>query len=118
MIDAEPQAGRLSQRELRNESGRGLRAVSEGRSFVLTNSGVPAVRIVPLGEPAPTLRIVRPARRQDAGVTLTKLTRPESSSDPHRQAAELPNTSLPTHRMRSTSRTRALSGTPPRPRAA
>ena len=41
MIDAEPQAGRLSQRELRNESGRGLRAVSEGRSFVLTNSGGP-----------------------------------------------------------------------------
>lgn len=29
---------RLSQRELRNESGRVLRAVSEGSSFILTNA--------------------------------------------------------------------------------
>ena len=31
----EPQLGSLSQRELRNESGRVLRAVSEGQSFVV-----------------------------------------------------------------------------------
>lgn len=55
---------RLSQRELRNESGRVLRAVSEGRSFVLTNSGVPVGRIVPLDAPAPGLAVVRPARRR------------------------------------------------------
>ena len=54
----------LSQRELRNESGRVLRAVSEGRSFILTNNRVPVGRIVPLDEPAPGLRIVRPARRK------------------------------------------------------
>lgn len=54
----------LSQRELRNESGRVLRAVSEGHSFVLTNSGMPVGRIVPLDAPAPTLRIARPARRE------------------------------------------------------
>ena len=60
----EPQLRSLSQRELRNESGRVLRAVSEGQSFVVTNRGVPVARIVPLEEPAPALRIVRPARRQ------------------------------------------------------
>lgn len=53
----------LSQRELRNESGRVLRAVSEGQSFVLTNSGVPVGRIVPLDAPAPSLPISRPAKR-------------------------------------------------------
>lgn len=53
----------LSQRELRNESGRVLRAVGEGKSFVLTNRGVPVGRIVPLDAPAPTLPIVRPAKR-------------------------------------------------------
>ena len=54
----------LSQRELRNESGRVLRAVGEGHSFVLTNSGVPVGRIVPLDAPSPSLRIARPARRE------------------------------------------------------
>ncbi|WP_300345700.1 prevent-host-death family protein [Nesterenkonia sp.] len=53
----------LSQRELRNESGRVLRAVAEGRTFVLTNSGVAVGKIVPLDAPAPSLPIVRPARR-------------------------------------------------------
>lgn len=53
----------LSQRELRNESGRVLRAVSEGHSFLLTNSGVPVGRIVPVDAPPPGLTIVRPARR-------------------------------------------------------
>ena len=60
----EPQLRSLSQHELRNKSGRVLRAVSEGQSFVVTNRGVPVARIVPLEEPAPALRIVRPARRQ------------------------------------------------------
>jgi prevent-host-death family protein len=60
----EPQAESLSQRELRNESGRVLRDVSEGRSFVLTNSGVPVGRIVPLDAPAATLPISRPVRRK------------------------------------------------------
>lgn len=66
----EPQLGSLSQRELRNESGRVLRAVSEGQSFVVTNRGVPVARIVPLEEPAPALRIVRPARRQGGWAAL------------------------------------------------
>lgn len=64
------EAESLSQRELRNESGRVLRLVSEGHSFVLTNSGVPVGRIVPLDAPAPSLRIARPARRVGGWATL------------------------------------------------
>lgn len=60
--DAKP-SQTLSQRELRNESGRVLREVAEGRSFVLTNAGVPVARIVPLDAPAARLAIVRPAKR-------------------------------------------------------
>lgn len=59
----EPQVESLSQRELRNESGRVLRLVSEGQSFVLTNRGVAVGRIVPLDAPAATLPIVRAAKR-------------------------------------------------------
>lgn len=64
MSVGEPEVESLSQRELRNESGRVLRAVSEGHSFVLTNSGVPVGRIVPLDAPAAALPIARPARRE------------------------------------------------------
>lgn len=60
----------LSQRELRNDSGRVLRAVSEGQSFVVSNSGVPVARIVPLDAAAPALRIARPARRQGGWAAL------------------------------------------------
>lgn len=63
MSTGEPQLESLSQRELRNESGRVLRAVGEGHSFVLTNRGVAVGRIVPLDAPDPTLPIVRPAKR-------------------------------------------------------
>ena len=60
----------LSQRQLRNESGRVLRSVSEGHSFLLTNSGVPVGRIVPIDAPAPRLPITRPARRQGGWAAL------------------------------------------------
>lgn len=59
----EYQAESLSQRELRNESGRVLRAVGEGHSFVLTNRGVPVGQIIPLDARAPGLRIARSAKR-------------------------------------------------------
>lgn len=59
----ESQIERLSQRELRNESGRVLRAVAEGRSFVLTNRGVPVGRLIPLDAKDPTLPIAREAKR-------------------------------------------------------
>lgn len=60
---SESQDESLSQRELRNDSGRVLRLVSEGQSFVLTNRGVAVGRIVPLDAPAAMLPIVRPAKR-------------------------------------------------------
>lgn len=63
MTTSEPEVESLSQRELRNESGRVLRAVAEGHSFVLTNRGVAVGRIVPLDAPAPTLPIARSAKR-------------------------------------------------------
>lgn len=71
MSTSEPEAESLSQRELRNESGRVLRAVSEGHSFVLTNRGIPVGRIVPLDAPAPKLPIARPARRVGGWAALT-----------------------------------------------
>ncbi|AXK44287.1 type II toxin-antitoxin system Phd/YefM family antitoxin [Brachybacterium saurashtrense] len=61
---------RLSQRELRNESGRVLRAVSEGHSFELTNSGTLVGRIVPVDAPSPRLAITRPARRRGGWTAL------------------------------------------------
>lgn len=70
MSATDPRAESLSQRELRNESGRVLRAVSEGHSFVLTNSGVPVGRILPLDAPAPGLTIARPAKRRGGWAAL------------------------------------------------
>lgn len=66
----EPEGESLSQRELRNESGRVLRAVSEGQSFVLTNGGVPVGRLVPLDAPTPGLPVTRPARRRGGWAAL------------------------------------------------
>jgi len=63
MGTSEVHAETLSQRELRNESGRVLRLVSEGQSFVLTNRGIPVGRIVPLDAPSVALPIVRAAKR-------------------------------------------------------
>ncbi|WP_297750662.1 type II toxin-antitoxin system prevent-host-death family antitoxin [uncultured Tessaracoccus sp.] len=63
MSTAEAHSESLSQRELRNESGRVLRELSEGHSFVLTNRGIPVGRIVPLDAPPPALPISRPAKR-------------------------------------------------------
>ena len=66
----EPRPGSLSQRELRNESGRVLRAVSEGQAFVRTNSGVTVGRIVPLDAPVSVLPVVRPAKRRGGWAAL------------------------------------------------
>ncbi|WP_018156806.1 hypothetical protein [Demetria terragena] len=74
---SEPQDETLSQRGLRNESGRVLREVSEGRSFVLTNRGVAVGRIVPLDAPAPTLPIARSAKRVGGWAAL----KPQPSED-------------------------------------
>lgn len=52
----------ISQRELRNESGRVLREAESGQEFIITRRGVPVARIAPLhqtDDPLPH----RPARR-------------------------------------------------------
>ena len=38
----------ITQRELRNESGRIMRALDKGTSFVVTRNGVPVAELVPL----------------------------------------------------------------------
>ncbi len=70
MEASESAVERLSQRELRNESGRVLRAVSEGHSFVVTNGGVPIGQLVPLDAPRPALSIARPAKREGGWTAL------------------------------------------------
>jgi len=40
-------ARRISQRELRNESGAIMRAIDEGETFVVTRNGVPVADLVP-----------------------------------------------------------------------
>lgn len=66
----QPALKALSQRELRNESGRVLRAVSEGESFIVTKAGIPVGKLVPLNTPEPSLKVSRPARRSDGWKTL------------------------------------------------
>jgi antitoxin (DNA-binding transcriptional repressor) of toxin-antitoxin stability system len=39
---------RITQRELRNESGRIMRALDKGRTFVVTRNGVPVGELIPL----------------------------------------------------------------------
>ena len=38
----------ITQRELRNESGRIMRALDKGRSFIVTRNGVPVGELIPL----------------------------------------------------------------------
>jgi prevent-host-death family protein len=39
---------RVTQRELRNDSGRIMRALDQGKSFVVTRNGVPVGELVPI----------------------------------------------------------------------
>ena len=41
-------SGRISQRELRNDSGRIMRALDRGKTFVVTRNGRPVGELVPL----------------------------------------------------------------------
>jgi len=38
----------ITQRELRNESGRIMRALDSGKSFIITRNGVPVGELIPL----------------------------------------------------------------------
>lgn len=61
-------AEHISQRELRNESGKILRAVEAGDEFVITNRGRPVARLIGYAEGAearcllPTQKPTRPLR--------------------------------------------------------
>ncbi|MFT4188331.1 MAG: type II toxin-antitoxin system prevent-host-death family antitoxin [Aeromicrobium sp.] len=68
----------ISQREMRNESGRVLRDVEHGASFTITRHGTPVARIVPY-EPE-SLPALRPAR-QPAVFSVDDLVASDISSE-------------------------------------
>ncbi len=48
MCYTRPMSRRITQRELRNESGRIMRALDKGESFTVTRNGVPVGELVPV----------------------------------------------------------------------
>jgi len=54
----------ISHRELRNESGRILKAVAAGESFTITNNGEPVAQLIPIDHPRPGAPVSRPRRRK------------------------------------------------------
>jgi len=48
MCYADGMSRRITQRELRNESGRIMRALDKGESFTVTRNGVPVGELVPV----------------------------------------------------------------------
>ncbi|GAA1795049.1 hypothetical protein GCM10009795_045740 [Nocardioides hankookensis] len=71
----------MTHRELRNRSGEVLRAVEAGESFTITNGGVPVARLVPIADPSPGLRRVRPVRRRGGFADLARVDRDERTQD-------------------------------------
>ena len=57
----------ISHRELRNESGRILREVQQGETFVITNNGQPVAEIVPM-QRQPLTGVVVQRRRRRGGL--------------------------------------------------
>jgi antitoxin (DNA-binding transcriptional repressor) of toxin-antitoxin stability system len=45
-------SGRITQRELRNDSGRIMRGLDRGRSFIVTRNGVPVGELLPVRQRA------------------------------------------------------------------
>ena len=72
---------RISHRTLRNESGRILKAVEQGESFVITNNGLDVATLGPLSnDPFPGLTVTR----SDPHFSFTSLTpqeRPDLESN-------------------------------------
>lgn len=74
---------RITQRELRNESGRIMRALDRGKTFVVTRNGVPVGELTPVRQRtfvsaeaalaafagAPRIDVARFRRDVDAGVS-------------------------------------------------
>lgn len=69
---------RISQRELRNESGAVLRAVEAGESFIITNNGRPVAELRPISnDPLAGLTV----RRARPGARFADLTPVDVESD-------------------------------------
>lgn len=64
----------LSQRELRNESGRVMRELKTGTRFVVTSNGEPVGRLIPFDERRGSLPITRPATRRGGWTQLAPAT--------------------------------------------
>ena len=62
----------ISHREMRNNSANVLRGVQDGETYVVTNDGVPVASIVPSGEQAAELPLVRAATASDRIGSLTR----------------------------------------------
>lgn len=71
--------GTLSQREFRNRSGEVLRSVAAGESFVITNSGKPVGKLVPIDDAEPELKLSRAATMRGGFAQLVRLEASESS---------------------------------------
>ncbi len=79
---------RITQRELRNESGRIMRALDKGQAFVVTRNGVPVGELLPLRQRvfvpsdlvlaafAGAPRIARTRFRKDVDVVIDQGTTP------------------------------------------
>ncbi|MCP1388301.1 type II toxin-antitoxin system prevent-host-death family antitoxin [Corynebacterium sp. TA-R-1] len=64
-------AEHISQRELRNESGKILRAVEAGEEFVITNRGRPVARLVGVEDGAER-RCILPAQKPSRPLRIGK----------------------------------------------
>jgi prevent-host-death family protein len=72
---------RISHRTLRNESGRILKAVEQGESFVITNNGLDVATIGPLSnDPFPGLTVTR-SDPHFSFATLSPQVRPDFQSN-------------------------------------
>ncbi len=59
----------ISQRELRNDSGRIMRALDEGESFIVTRNGVPVGELRPIGK----AQFVRSEKLKESAILLPPL---------------------------------------------
>ena len=72
-VRAEVTMESVSQREMRNKSGELLRRIAGGESVLVTNNGVPAAVLAPVGADARSRLVATGRLRVGAGLDLTAL---------------------------------------------
>ena len=72
----------MSQREMRNNSGELLRRVAAGESVLITNSGVPAAVLIPVGADARSRLAASGRLRMGTGLDLGSLPSPATAPTP------------------------------------